>query len=86
MNFKKMLEALASYVKSDRAPELREVVQKLVDDERARRHRTAARLRTMRRQLIWYAEHMENAAWHEELKQIDIEDRLAGSARGAGCK
>lgn len=48
MNFRKMLECLALYAKSDRAPELREAVQRLVDDEAARRKRTAARLWEMR--------------------------------------
>jgi len=36
MNFRKTLECLASYAKSDRAPELREAVQRLVDNEAAR--------------------------------------------------
>lgn len=49
MNFRKMLECLVSYAKSDRAPELREAVQRLVDNEAARRKRTAARLRWHRK-------------------------------------
>lgn len=49
MNFRKMLECMAAYAKSDRAPELREAVQLLVDDEVARRKRTAARLRWHRK-------------------------------------
>lgn len=43
MNFRKMLDSLVAYAKSDRAPEMREAIQRLVDDERARRKRTAAR-------------------------------------------
>lgn len=50
MNFRKMLEALVFYAKSDRAPELRETVQRLVNDEQARRRRTAVRLWMMREQ------------------------------------
>lgn len=51
MNFRKMLECLVSYAKSDRAPELREAVQRLVNNEAARRKRTAARLWVLRTQL-----------------------------------
>lgn len=55
MNFRKMLDyliqyAIIQYAKADRPQELREMVQRLVDDERARRKRTAARLWIMRGQ------------------------------------
>lgn len=74
MNYRKMLEALASYAKSGRAPELREFVQKLVDEEKARRKRTAARLQAMRKALSWYADHMPNQSG-SNYKALDIELR-----------
>ena len=65
MNFRKMLEYLASYAKSDRAPELREAVQLLVDDEAARRKRTAARLR-------WHRKHARDC---DPLFVYELDDR-----------
>jgi hypothetical protein len=75
MNFRKMLECMAAYAKSDRAPELREAVQLLVDDEVARRKRTAARLWEMRRHSIWYAEHMKDHDDECNYRALDIELR-----------
>lgn len=65
MNFRKMLECMAAYAKSDRAPELREAVRRLVDDEVARRKRTAARLR-------WHRRH---ASDHDPLFVYELDDR-----------
>jgi hypothetical protein len=82
MNFRKMLECLVSYAKSDRAPELREAVQRLVDNEVARRKRTAARLWEMRRHSIWYAGHMHDKD-ECNYRALDIELRRQAVSKGA---